>query len=102
MKVGRLVPPVGLTAGDVRSLEELLRHLEPDQRSLPGVGFERTAAWVEDAVGDRDLAVSVRGIAAEAPSYVEGCRRLLELIAERLGQAREVVGGGPTREGGSL
>ena len=42
--------------GDVRSLRELHLLLTPDVRSLPGVNLDALADWVEEVIGDSELA----------------------------------------------
>ncbi len=92
LRVGRLVPPLGLAASHVRSLRELHRHLEPDPRSLPGIDLAAAAGWIERALGDGELAGRVRALAAEAAPYVETCQKLYELVGARVAQATAVLG----------
>ncbi len=92
LRVGRLVPPLGLTSSHVRSLRELHRHLEPDPRSLPGVDIAAVADWIEDALGDCELAGHVRTLNAGPETYVDKCKTLHELVSARLAQALEAVG----------
>ncbi|MCU0233126.1 MAG: hypothetical protein MUE90_03720 [Thermoanaerobaculales bacterium] len=89
--VGRFVPPVGLLGSFVRGLPELQLALRPESRSLPGVNMERLAAWIEHEVGDPTCAAAVRGAAGAAPSYVEACIAVHELLEQRLETARGIV-----------
>lgn len=89
---GRLRPPVGIMPGTVRSLPELHLFLAPDDRTLPGVNLTALADWIENAVGDPELARELRTKTANAASYVEGCLMTYELVGARLVQARAAVG----------
>ena len=91
LRVGRLVPPVGITAGDVRSVAELHAHLAPDVRSLPGVSVAGAARWIDEVVGDAELAEAVRALDAGPACYVDNCQRLHELLGLRLDQAQHVA-----------
>jgi hypothetical protein len=92
LPAGRLMPPVGIIPGHVRSLRELHLLLTPDARSLPGLSLTALANWVQRAIGDLDLAHALRNATENAGSYVEGCLTVYELVGLRLEQAREVVG----------
>jgi hypothetical protein len=88
---GRLLPTVGIIPGNVRSLHELHLLLAPDDRSLPGVNFNALVDWVEQVIGDRELADALRKTTRNSASYVEGCLKVYELVGLRLSQAREVA-----------
>ena len=92
LPAGRLLPPVGIIPGDVRSLGELHLLLAPDDRSLPGVNFNALVDWVERVIGDRDLADALRKTTGNTASYVDGCLKVYELVGMRLTQAREIAG----------
>ncbi len=92
LSAGRLLPPLGIIRGDVRSLEELHLLLAPDDRSLPGVSFNVLVDWVGRVLGDKDLAGAVGTVTRDAASYVEGCLKVYDLVGLRLEQAREAVG----------
>ncbi len=92
LPAGRLMPPVGMLRSDVRSLEELLLLLTPDVQSLPGVNLGALAVWVEQIIGDRELANALRKTTENAASYVDGCLNVYELVGRRLVQAREALG----------
>lgn len=89
--VGHLRPPTGLIPSTVRSLGELEFVLAPRSDSLPGVHVERLAAWIEHDVGDAVVAADVRAAAAAAPSYVDACLAVHELIRDRVASARRVI-----------
>lgn len=91
LPAGRLMPPVGIIAGDVRSLPELHLLLAPDVRSLPGVNVKTLPEWIGGVVGDRDLADLVQTIVNAPDCYVETCVRIYEVLGSRLDQAREIV-----------
>ncbi len=91
LSAGRLMPPVGMLRGDVRSLRELHLLLAPDARSLPGVNLSGLADWVERVIGDGELADALRKTTENSGSYVEGCLKVYELVELRLSQARKVV-----------
>jgi hypothetical protein len=77
---------------DVRSLQELFLLLVPDVGSLPGVNFRALGVWVEQVIGDSELADALRKTTETAESYVDGCLKVYELVGLRLEQAREVAG----------
>ena len=92
LPAGRLMPPVGIIPGHVRSLRELHLLLTPDARSLPGLSLTALANWVQRVIGDGELAHALRNATENAGSYVEGCLRVYELVGLRLEQARDVAG----------
>ena len=93
--VGRLVPPVGLLQSSVRSLGELELALRPEPRSLAGLNLERLADWIEQDVGDPATATEVRAVTTAAPSYVEACQAIYQLVHERVALAQRVLGSTP-------
>lgn len=88
---GRLKPPVGIIGGDVRSLAELHLLLEPDEATLPGIDLQTLPDWIDGSIGDAELAESVRAVVAAQDNYVEGCRKVREMVGYRLNQARMVL-----------
>jgi hypothetical protein len=91
MPAGRLKPPVGILAGDVRSLMELHQFLAPDVASLPGISLKALTKWIEVSIGDKELAESVRKIVDTGIHYVEGCLKVYEMVGYRLDQARKTL-----------
>jgi hypothetical protein len=91
MPAGRLKPPVGILAGDVRSLPELRQFLAPDIASLPGINLKALPEWIEMSIGDKELAESVEAIVNAPFTYVEGCLKVYEMVGYRLDQARKVL-----------
>lgn len=89
---GRLKPPVGIMPGDVRSLPELYLFLEPEETSLPGINLQTLPTWIEQSIGDRELADAVRTVATAQHSFVEGCLMVHDIVGYRLAQAREIIG----------
>lgn len=89
---GRLRPPVGIMPGDVRSLPELYLFLEPDEASLPGINLQALPDWIEQSIGDGELAEAVRTVAAAQHTFVEGCLKVHEIVGHRLDQARKITG----------
>jgi len=92
LPAGRFTARVGIMRGTVRGLPELHLYLEPDERSLPAVNFERLADWIERVVADADLAAATRAATKDADSYVNGCIAIRALVGARLQQARAVLG----------
>jgi hypothetical protein len=92
LPAGRLLPPVGIIPGHVRSLHELHLLLAPDVRSLPGINLHALAEWLEGILGDEELAHAVRAATRNAGSYAEGCLSVYELVGLRLEQASVVAG----------
>lgn len=91
MPAGRLKPPVGILAGDVRSLPELHQFLAPDVASLPGINLKALPQWIEVSIGDKELADSVQAIVNAQDHYVEGCLKVYEVVGYRLDQARKIL-----------
>lgn len=91
---GRLKPPVGILPGDIRSLPELHRYLEPDEASLPGINLHNLPAWIEKNIGDKELAESIRAVVTGKTNYVEDCLKIHTMVGYRLVQARRVIEGG--------
>jgi hypothetical protein len=91
LPAGRFRPPVGILQGHVRSLSALFLHLAPDPSSLPGVSLKRLPDWIEQVVGDAELAGHVREATAAATCHVNGCLRVYELVGRRLDQAERVM-----------
>jgi hypothetical protein len=92
LSASRLLPPVGIIPGHVRSLHELHLHLAPDERSLPGINLAALEDWAERVIGDEALAGEIRTVIREAGSYAEACFDVHNLVGLRLEQAREVAG----------
>ena len=88
---GRLTPPVGIIYGDVRSLPELHKFLAPDIRSLPGINLKGLPGWIEEIIGDRELADMVHTILNTSVSYVEDCMKIHDLLGFRIDQARNIL-----------
>lgn len=93
LPVGRLMEPVGLLQGSIRSLREAYLLLLPDARTLPAVNLPSLADWVGQVLGDTELAEELKGIYRESQSYVDSCMRCCERIEARLAQASAVAGG---------
>ena len=92
LAAGRLLPPVGIIPGHVRSLQELHLLLAPDVRSLPGINLNALADWIGGIIGDGELADAVRVVTRDAGSYAESCLKVYELVGLRLEQARDRAG----------
>lgn len=92
LPAGRFTARVGIMRGTVRGLPELHVYLAPDERSLPAVNFERLADWIEKVIADAELAQATRAAAREGDSYVNVCMATHALVAQRLAQARAVLG----------
>lgn len=92
LPAGRLLPPLGIIPGHVRSLEEVHLLLAPDVRSLPGINLNALADWVGRELADEEFAERIRTAVRTAGSYAEGCLRVHELVGHRLDQARMVEG----------
>jgi hypothetical protein len=93
--VGQFRPPMGLIPGFVRGFAELEFVLLPQKSSLPGVHMERLADWILNDVGDPVGAAEVRDAAASAPSYVDACMAVYELVRDRVASARQVLESAP-------
>lgn len=89
---GRLKPPVGIIADNVRSLPELHLFLAPNKSSLPGINLEGLPDWIERNIGDRELAEAIRGVVAGENSFVENCQEVYKIVGYRLDQARVIMG----------
>ena len=92
LKVGRMRMPSGFVAMPVRSLHEVHITLIMDEKSMPAIYFPSLSVWVEEVVGDRELAEVIDACALdEDNSYVDRCRKLHKIIGMRLAQLREIA-----------
>ena len=89
---GRLRPPVGIIPGTVRSLPELFLLLAPDDSSLPGINLTALVEWIDNVIGDPELAACLRVETDKAKSYVDGCLIAFDLVGERIKQAQLAAG----------
>lgn len=92
LPAGRLKPPVGMLRGDVRSLHEVYLLLAPDEQSLPGINLNALGEWIEQVIGDVQLANEVRQAIRRPDSYVEMCIEVRGLVGKRLERARTALG----------
>jgi len=99
LPAGRFTARVGIMRGTIRSVPELHLYLTADERSLPAVSFERLADWMERVVADVELAAATRAASRSAGSYVDTCIAVHALVADRLKQARSVLGQAPASSG---
>lgn len=92
LKMGRMRWPSGFMSMPVRSLHEIHISLMMDEKSTPAVHFSSLSAWVDEVVGDRELAREIDAcVADEAHSYAQQCQTLHKVIGIRLEQLREIA-----------
>ena len=92
LKMGRMRWPSGFMAMPVRSLHEVHISLIMDDKSTPAVHFPSLSSWVDEVVGDRELARVIDTCAADdGNSYAEHCQELYEIFGMRLAQLREIA-----------
>lgn len=91
---GRLKPPVGIIADNVRSLPELHMFLAPNETSLPGINLAGLPDWIERNMGDAELAEAIKKTVASQNSFVEGCQEVYAIVGLRVDQARRIIGEG--------
>jgi hypothetical protein len=92
LKVGRMRMPSGFMATPVRSLHEVHVTLIMDDKSMPAIYLPSLSVWVDEVVGDRELARVIDACALdEVSSYIDRCRKLHKIIGMRLTQLREIA-----------
>ena len=92
LKMGRMRWPSGFMAMPVRSLHEVHIGLMMDEKSTPAIHFPSLSTWVDEVIGDGELARAIDARAADdGNSYAEQCRELHEIIGIRLSQLREIA-----------
>lgn len=92
LKMGRMRWPSGFMAMPVRSLHEVHINLMMDEKSTPAIHFPSLSSWVDEVVGDGELARIIDAYAADdGNSYAEQCQELHKIIGIRLAQLREIA-----------
>ena len=92
LKMGRMRWPSGFMAMPVRSLHEVHINLMMDEKSTPAIHFPSLSIWVDEVVGDRELARIINSCVAEdGNSYAKQCQELHKIIGMRLAQLREIA-----------
>ena len=92
LKMGRMRWPSGFMAAPVRSLHEIHIGLMTDEKSTPAIHFSSLSRWVDEVVGDRELARVIDAcVADDSISYAEQCQALYNIIGMRLVQLRETA-----------
>lgn len=92
LKMGRMRWPSGFMAMPVRSLHEVHINLMMDEKSTPAIHIPSLSVWVDQVVGDGELARVIDAYAAvDGNSYAEQCQQLHTIIGTRLAQLREVA-----------
>ena len=92
LKMGRMRWPSGFMSTPVRSLHEIHIGLMTDEKSTPAVHFSSLSKWVEEVVGDGELAREIDAcVADDSNSYAEHCEALYKIIGLRLTQLRETA-----------
>ena len=92
LKMGRMRWPSGFMATPVRSLHETHIGLMTDEKSTPAIHFSSLRTWVDEVVGDRELARVIDAcVADDSSSYAEHCEELHKIFGMRLTQLRETA-----------
>jgi len=92
LKMGRMRWPSGFMAMPVRSLHEVHINLMMDEKSTPAIHIPSLSVWVDEVVGDSELARVIDTCAADGGnSYAEQCQQLHTIIGTRLAQLREIA-----------
>lgn len=81
-------PPKSMVKQSIRSLEQLQWLLQPSANSFPSVQLTKMTEWVEQAVGDRELASELTVICQEQKSYKARCLAAYDRIKTRCEQLR--------------
>lgn len=85
--------PSGYTATPARSLQEVYYALNVGEKVVPTVNFANLITWVNDVVGDKELAQDIDTcVSKPGNSYVEQCLELHEIVGTRLVQLRKIAG----------
>jgi len=86
-----LFPPKAIARKKVRSLEELARVLEPNEKMIPSVRFERLIAWVKEQVGDAKLAQELEAIIQKESVYIRRCEWMSHAVQVRCQSLRIAI-----------
>ena len=90
MPMGRMNWPSGLFQTPARSLNEVYFGLYSNGKQTPAVHVPTLVAWVDEVVGDHELAATLAG--CECDCYVNHCNELREIVGARLAQLRAIAG----------
>ena len=92
LKMGRMRWPSGFMSTPARSLHEIHISLMTDEKSTPAIHFSSLSTWVDDVVGDSELAKAIDAcVADDNHSYAEQCQALHSIVGMRLAQLRETA-----------
>ncbi len=90
LPMGRMHWPSGLFQTPARSLNEVYIGLFGTTKQTPAVHVPTLVAWVDEVVGDHELAATLAG--CECNSYMHHCDELREILGARLAQLRAIAG----------
>ncbi len=90
MPMGRMNWPSGLFQTPARSLNEVYFGLFCNAKQTPAVHVPTLVAWVDEVVGDHELAAALAN--CECDCYVSHCDELRDIVGARLVQLRAIAG----------
>lgn len=88
---GLTFPPKTFITQSLRTLPHLEMLLRPSPKSLPSIQIKKMVEWVEENVGDKELAQQLKTIPQEL-SYYEQCLAAHEFVKNRCEALEEVAG----------
>ena len=91
LKMGRMRWPSGFMAMPVRSLHEVHINLMMDEKSTPAIHIPSLGVWVDQVIGDGELARVIDSCGDDGNSYADQCQQLHTIIGTRLAQLREIA-----------
>ena len=84
LMAGVVFPPKTTTKKRMRKLEDLLILLEPNEKMFPSVNLQSVAEWIEQKIGDEQLARELYAIEAkEELSYLDKCFAFHSAVQKR-------------------
>ena len=94
MMISVVFPPRSISQKRMRSLEEMELTLIPNEKMYPSIQPEKVLAWIEEKVGDKDLAAELEPIVADGSlNYLQKCVALGKAVNRRCDMLRAAAGG---------
>ena len=93
MMASVVFPPRSISQRRMRNLEDLELTLTPNEKIYPSMPLEKVVRWVEEKVGDEELAAELAPIAQdESLNYIEKCAAFYVAVSRRCDALRAARG----------